>query len=170
MQKDYLLTKRASSTADKTPHAQKNPNQKQRNSGSKGKQNTIIPEFSRLNLDANIGRKGPSHSFNSSSCGRKNAAVANPYSYWGMLQSTLDFSSSVWVGNLPKSVNRNDLINTFNNHGAVVSITIRDAPSGDKKYAFVEFGHRTIVQNLLQHAKWNPIRLKGHYLKIAARQ
>ena len=60
----------------------------------------------------------------------------------------------MWAGNLPKSVNRNDLINTFSKHGAVVSITIRDAPSRDKKYAFVEFGHKTIAQNLIQHAKW----------------
>ena len=195
MQKDYLITK-SNSAADKTPHVQDNLNQKQRNSvhnrvkaehfkanpaqskhenevrasGSKGKRNIIIPEFTCLNLETNSRRKGPSQNLNSSSCGRKNTAVVNPYSYWGMLQSTLDFSSSVWVGNLPKSVNRNDLINVFSKHGAVVSITIRDAPSGDKKYAFVEFGHWKIAQNLIQHNKWNPIRLKGHYLKIAARQ
>ena len=187
LQKDYLLTK-TTSTTSKTPLIQENNNQKRsdsecadpavqddhgneiRASRSKGKQNKIIREFACLNLETNSRRKGPSQSFNSSSCGRKNAAVVNPYSYWGMLQSTLDYSSSVWVGNLPKSVNRNDLINVFSKHGAVVSITIRDAPSCDKKYAFVEFGHRKIAQNVIQDSIWNPIRLKGHYLKIAARQ
>ena len=78
--------------------------------------------------------------------------------------------SSVWVGNLPQSISRGDIINVFGKFGAVVSVTIKDNPSGNKKYAFVEFGNRSIAQNVLQNAKCNQFRISGHRLKIAARK